>query len=52
VHAALEGLAVSFPEDFISIDVRAALDALGEITGEAAGEDLLDTIFKRFCIGK
>jgi len=52
VEAATEGLRSSLPEDFISIDVRAALAALGEITGETAGEDLIDTIFKRFCIGK
>jgi tRNA modification GTPase len=52
VRSALDGLAAALPEDFVSIDVRAALDALGEITGETAGEDLLDTIFKRFCIGK
>lgn len=50
--AAIDGAAAGLPEDFIAIDVRAALDALGEITGETAGEDLLNTIFRRFCIGK
>jgi tRNA modification GTPase len=39
-------------EDLIAIDVTAAIDALGEITGETVTEDLLDTIFSRFCIGK
>ncbi len=32
--------------------VRPAIDALGEITGETAGTDVLDNIFSRFCIGK
>jgi tRNA modification GTPase len=52
VQAADAATATGLPEDFVAIDVRAALDALGEITGETAGEDLLDTIFRRFCIGK
>jgi DNA-binding MarR family transcriptional regulator len=52
VGAALDGVENGLPEDLISIDLRAALDTLGEITGETAGEDLLDTIFRRFCIGK
>ncbi len=40
------------PLDFVSIHLRAALDALGEITGETATADLLDSIFAEFCIGK
>ncbi len=38
--------------DFVSIDLRAALHELGTITGEITTEDLLDSIFSRFCIGK
>jgi tRNA modification GTPase len=33
-------------------DLRAALAALGEITGEVANDDLYDRIFSTFCIGK
>jgi tRNA modification GTPase len=38
--------------DLVAGDLTAALNALGEITGDVVGEDLLDTIFSRFCIGK
>ena len=42
------GLAI----DFVSIDLRGALLSLGRITGSGAADDLLDTIFSGFCIGK
>jgi tRNA modification GTPase len=38
--------------EFVALDLRAALDALGGITGRQVGEDLLDRIFSRFCLGK
>ncbi len=40
------------PADFIAIGLHGAVRVLGEITGEDASEDLLDSIFIRFCIGK
>lgn len=52
VVAAQFTLAEGLPADFVSIDVTAAVNALGEITGETAHEDMLETIFSRFCIGK
>ena len=45
-------LDAALPADFLSIDVRGVLSALGEITGETAGEDVISEIFARFCIGK
>lgn len=38
--------------EFVSFDVRQALDALGEMVGEIYTEDILDKVFKEFCIGK
>jgi len=38
--------------DFISIDLRAAWEKLGEVTGETVDEDIIDRIFKDFCLGK
>jgi len=40
------------PADLLSIDARSAWEALGEITGSTVTEDLLDRIFRDFCIGK
>jgi len=38
--------------DFLSIDLRSAWEALGQLTGEAIGDDIVDEVFRRFCIGK
>lgn len=40
------------PEDFYSIDLMDAYDSLGSITGETIGEDLINEIFSKFCMGK
>ena len=40
------------PEDFFSIDLMSAYTELGNITGESVGEDLVNEIFSKFCMGK
>lgn len=52
VRSAIQALKQGMTGDFLSIDLRAALKELGTITGEITTEDVLDSIFSRFCIGK
>ncbi len=42
----------SMPEDFYSIDLMNAYEELGSIIGESVGEDLVNEIFSKFCMGK
>jgi tRNA modification GTPase len=39
-------------EELVAADMRAALDALGQVVGAVYTDDLLDRIFSRFCVGK
>lgn len=48
----LEGIEAGLPEDFYSIDLMQGYESLGEITGESVDEDLVNTIFREFCMGK
>ncbi|MFU8812074.1 MAG: tRNA uridine-5-carboxymethylaminomethyl(34) synthesis GTPase MnmE [Balneolaceae bacterium] len=52
VRRAIHALDQDMTGDFLSIDLRSALHHLGTITGEITNEDILDSIFSRFCIGK
>ena len=52
LDAAAETLAAGEPVDLLTGDLLAASAALGGLTGAAAGDELLDAIFARFCIGK
>lgn len=47
-----ESIALGMPEDFFSIDLIDACEALGKILGESLGEDLINEIFGKFCVGK
>lgn len=48
----IESIDNNMPEDFYSIDLMDAYEALGNITGETMGEDLIHEIFSKFCMGK
>jgi tRNA modification GTPase len=49
---AASALAASHPPELVAVDVREALDALGEITGEVTSADVIDAMFSAFCVGK
>ena len=46
------GLSNGLSGDLLAIDLRQAIDALAEITGEITDDDILGSIFSKFCIGK
>ena len=52
VEEAIAARRAGLPTDLMSIDLTAAVNVLGEITGETVSETLLETIFGRFCVGK
>jgi tRNA modification GTPase len=50
--AAKEGLEQKISGDLVAFELRGAINYIGEITGTIVNDDLLDSIFTRFCIGK
>jgi len=52
IDNAINNISNEIPVDMIAIDIKAAWDALGEITGESYQDELLDTLFSKFCLGK
>lgn len=52
VHRALEALECGMTPDVILTDAEEAMNALGELTGRTAREDIVSDIFSRFCVGK
>ena len=52
IRTALEQLRAGTPPDLVAVDLRIGTNAVGEIVGQTTTEDLLDSIFSTFCIGK
>jgi tRNA modification GTPase len=52
IQAAQRATEDGVPQDLVAVDVRSAMLAVGEITGEQVSESILTEIFSRFCIGK
>ncbi len=52
LEQALESVKAGMPEEIIALEIRDALDRLGEIIGATTTEEILDRIFESFCIGK
>ena len=50
--AARESVKNGKSEEFIALDLRSALDSIGEIVGLVTTEDILNEVFSKFCIGK
>jgi len=49
---AQNGLHEGLPPELVALEVREALDALGEITGRTTSEEVIERIFAKFCVGK
>ena len=52
IRKALNDLKMNMPIDIISINIKQALENLGEITGDNVSEDIIKSIFAKFCLGK
>ncbi len=52
ICSAIKNVNSTLPIDMIAIDIKNAWDRLGEITGEAYEDELLDNLFSKFCVGK
>ena len=52
IARALTGLDTGVTPDWLAMDLRVALQHLGELTGQIVTDDILDSIFSKFCIGK
>ena len=52
LYALKESLGQGMPEDLFSVDLMDAYEALGRVTGAVVEDDLVDMVFREFCMGK
>jgi tRNA modification GTPase len=52
IENAISALKKKIPEELLALDLKSAYNLLGEVIGENTGEEILDGIFSKFCIGK
>lgn len=52
IAGAAEGLSANVPLDLITIDIKRAINALGEMAGQGVSDEIIENIFDRFCVGK
>ena len=52
IKNAMDAMKIRMPEEILSIDLKRAYDFMGNVIGENTGEDILNEIFSKFCIGK
>jgi len=52
IRKAIESAEKKMQADFVSIDLKGAIAALGEVTGEVVSDEVIDRIFEEFCVGK
>ena len=52
LESARAGALAGMPPEIVAVDAAAAAEALGALTGAVGAEDVLDAVFREFCIGK
>lgn len=52
VKESINSINKNMPTDIVSVSIKQTLDELGKITGATASEDIINEIFKKFCLGK
>ncbi|MDK2933569.1 MAG: tRNA modification GTPase [Clostridiales bacterium] len=52
LQESIQALKIGMPVDMVSIDIKNSIEALGEIIGQTVSEEIVDQIFRNFCLGK